>query len=150
MARRLILISLCLSQLFCSSPKGKSIVVNLAKQQMFCMEGQKTIYTFPVSTGKDGSLTPTGNFEIYTKTLNAVNKSLPDIVELGPAMHFEHEHLFAIHGWPRDRDTREWLEKPEDIGHKRLSDGRIMLLRPDMDTVYHWADIGTPLVIRAD
>lgn len=49
------------------NPAAVKVKVSLSKQRVYVMEGNEMLLVMPVSVGKAGSPTPTGNFRIYSK-----------------------------------------------------------------------------------
>ncbi|MBU6389681.1 L,D-transpeptidase [Patescibacteria group bacterium] len=131
--------------------------MDLKTQRLTCWEGNKLVYSFPCSSGRDGRLTPTGTYQVEEKMANWGWKDTLDFCDCGPTMPFKADHrkgeLFprgnwAIHGWPKDETTNKWLDSPDLVGKQRFSDGCVELLRSDDKKVYDWASIGTPVIIR--
>jgi len=51
-----------------TNPNNVRIKVSLSKQRTYVMEGSEILLAMPVSVGKPGSATPSGNFRIFNKT----------------------------------------------------------------------------------
>jgi len=49
------------------NPKHVRVKVSLSKQRTYVMEGSEVLMAMPVSAGKTGHSTPTGNFTIFNK-----------------------------------------------------------------------------------
>jgi lipoprotein-anchoring transpeptidase ErfK/SrfK len=117
----------------------KSIVVNLSKQWMYVFEGDEQVFDAPVSTGRDGMNTPTGNFAIYAKfkiqTMRGVYQGVPWVVPNIPNVMYIVGGV-ALHGtyWHNRFGTGA-----------RLSHGCINLPLRAAAWLYDWAPVGTPV-----
>ncbi len=125
-----------------ASGEAKRIEVDLGQQWLFAYEGDQLILHAPVSSGKDGFETPTGRWTIYSryqqKTLrgsyNGETWNVPDV----PSVMFYYGG-FAIHGvyWHDRFGTGE-----------RHSHGCVGLAPYDAATLFEWAPLGTPVIVR--
>lgn len=122
---------------------NRRIEVSLSEQWLTAYEDDLVVYRAPVATGRDGFNTPTGSFAIYDKlpvqtmTGSASGESwfVPDVpwvqyVVGGVALHGTYWHNQFGTGY-------------------RLSHGCINLSMDDAEWLYRWADIGTPVEVRA-
>ena len=120
----------------------KWIEVSLAEQWLYAYEGDELIYDAPVSTGKDGFETPTGDFAIYAKLrLQTMTGSaggetwvVPDV----PNVMYIYGDI-ALHGtyWHNLFGTGV-----------RMSHGCINLPLDAAALLYDWAPIGTPVWVH--
>lgn len=121
---------------------GKYIEVNLSEQNMYQFEGTNLIGTHKVSTGKWSMPTPTGEFSINSKTPRAYSQ------EYGLYMPYWMAFVgsqYGIHELP------EWPDgTKEGEGHlgTPVSHGCIRLGRGAAQTVYDWAETGTPVYVH--
>lgn len=114
------------------------IVVDLKKQRVIALEGEKQIYNFHCSTGRNDR-TPAGDFSVRQKA--RYNKALPkygsvpipyslrlDIVKNGK------RHLIAIHAF-------------KSVPRYPASHGCIRLKYGDAKKLFEWAEVGIPVII---
>ena len=128
------------SQIFNLAPI-KKIEVDLTKQKLKILEGEKIIAEFLVSTGSKEAPTPIGKFKVKSKKVMVYSKIancwLPFWVG------FTSDGLYGFHEVPICQEGRkglEYLGKPASIGCVRLG-------IKDSETLYKWAEIGTPVII---
>jgi lipoprotein-anchoring transpeptidase ErfK/SrfK len=119
----------------------RSIVVSLTDQWLYAYDDGELVFDAPVSTGKDGFETPTGDFAIYEKlplqtmsgTIGNEEYLVPDVPNVmyiygGVALHGTYWHdLFGA--------------------GERMSHGCINLPLDAAAWLYDWADIGTPVTV---
>ena len=124
-------------------PAAKRIEVSLSKQWLYAYEGTKLVYKAPVSTGRKGFETPTGQFTIYAKVpLKTMRGSLRGetwVVPNVPNVMYIYGGV-ALHGtyWHNRFGTGA-----------RLSHGCINLPLGAAARLYRWAPVGTPVrVVR--
>ncbi len=126
--------------------EGKWIDVHLTQQLMVAYEGRNPVRTVVMTSGKPGWETPTGFYAINTRVANETMESgsigadrfyvLEDVLftqyftDVGHALHFA------------------WWKTPETIGRPG-SHGCLNLLLDDARFFWDWAEIGTPVYIRA-
>jgi hypothetical protein len=126
------------------SPKlfPRAIRVDLTRQMLTAYEGDVTVFTAPVATGKDGFNTPAGSFAVYAKypmqtmagsaggeTWNVPNIPYVQYVVGGVALHGTYWHDLWGTG-------------------VRMSHGCINLNIDDAQWLYEWADVGTTVEIH--
>jgi hypothetical protein len=120
---------------------GKSIVVNISQQWLYAYEGDVQVFDAPISTGRDGFNTPTGNYAIYAKvpsqtmsgTAGGEYYSVPEVPH---AMYINGD--VAMHGtyWHNMFGTGV-----------RMSHGCINLPLGSAEWLYGWAPAGTPVLV---
>jgi len=122
----------------------KKIEVNLSQQKMKLFEGEKMVNEFLVSTGKEKTSTPTGEFKIYSKHIMVYSKLancwLPFWVG------FTSDGLYGFHEIPICQEGRKGLEelgKPASIGCVRLG-------IKDAEVFYKWVEVGTLVKIYGE
>jgi lipoprotein-anchoring transpeptidase ErfK/SrfK len=112
------------------------IEIDLSKQRLTAWEGNRPVYAVIISTGKSSTPTPTGVFAIqtrYRKTrMSGYDYDVPDV----PYAMFYHRG-YAIHGayWHNHFGT------PVSHGCTNLGVNHARW-------IYHWAGVGTPVVVR--
>lgn len=115
--------------------EGKVIVVDLSRQAVFAFDNEQLAFWTRASTGKGGYKTPTGQWKIYGKTRRQVMSGsgyyLPNVQWVLP-----YNGDYTLHG-------TYWHT---DFGNPR-SHGCTNLSNADAEWLYHWAEIGTPVVV---
>ncbi len=115
---------------------GRWIDVNLSEQQIYAYEGDVLVNSFIVSTGVYGTPTVTGEFHIYVKVpmqdMSGPGYYLPDV----PWVMFFYDD-YGFHGtyWHNNFGTP-------------MSRGCINLRTEDAEWLYHWASVGTSVVVH--
>jgi hypothetical protein len=122
------------------STAEKKIYVDLTNQMLYANEGDKTVYSFPVSTGKWGR-TPTGTFKIWIKLRytrmrggNAALGTYYDLPNVPYTMFYYNADVpkssgFSIHG-------AYWHN---NFGHP-MSHGCVNMKTEDAEVIYNWAN----------
>ncbi|MFZ2835245.1 MAG: L,D-transpeptidase, partial [Candidatus Moraniibacteriota bacterium] len=124
---------------------GKYIDVNLGTQIMSTFEDGRLLNVNLISSGKRGMDTPIGDHKIYNKSPRAYSKAyglyMPYWMAIVP------DGKFGIHElpeWPGGyKEGTNHLGIPVSHGCVRLGVGAAQ-------TVYDWAEIGTPVIIYRD
>lgn len=121
---------------------GRFIEVNLGEQMLYLMEGTNNIDSFKVSTGKWSMPTPVGEYSINNKDPRAYSQEYDLYMPYWMAFIGSQ---YGIHELP------EWADGTKE-GENHLgtpvSHGCIRLGRGSAETVYSFADIGTPVYIH--
>jgi lipoprotein-anchoring transpeptidase ErfK/SrfK len=122
--------------------EGKYIDVNLATQIMTTFENGAFLNAYLISSGKRGMDTPIGTHKIYNKFPRAYSKAyglyMPYWMAIVP------DGKFGIHELP------EWPGGyKEGVNHLGIpvSHGCMRLGVGPAETVYNWAEIGTPVIV---
>ncbi len=122
------------------STAEKKIYIDLSRQMLYANEGDTTVYSFPVSTGKWGP-TPTGTFHIWIKLRytrmrggNAAIGTYYDLPNVPYTMFFYNNDVaksmgYSIHG-------AYWHN---NFGHP-MSHGCVNMKTEDAEQVYNWAN----------
>lgn len=130
--------------LFSLSPvyAQKTITVNLSTQHLYAYDNGSLIYSFPVSTGKRATPTPTGAFWPWIKlrydTMVGGSKARGDYYNLPNVPYviyfynsaYPKNYYYALHG-------TYWHN---NFGHP-MSHGCINLRTSDMAKLYYWVDL---------
>ncbi len=125
---------------------GKRIVIDLSEQRMRVYEGGGLLHDWLVSTGREGSPTYTGVFQILVKEDSAyasqwdlVMPRFLGIYAAGPGS------INGIHALPiLSSGHRLWAG---NLG-TRVSYGCIVLGVEEAETLYAWAELGIVVVIK--
>lgn len=122
--------------------EGKYIDVNLATQIMTIFENGKMADSFLISSGKRGMDTPKGEHRIYNKHPRPWSKKYGLYMPFWMAITSDGK--FGIHElpeWPGGyKEGQNHLGIPVSHGCMRLGIG-------PAETVYNWAEIGTPVLV---
>lgn len=115
---------------------GRWIDVNLSEQQIYAYEGDVVVNSFIVSTGVYATPTVTGEFRIYVKVpmqdMSGPGYYLPDVPWV---MFFYDEYGFHGTYWHNNFGTP-------------MSRGCVNLRTDDAEWLYHWASVGTPVIVH--
>lgn len=121
---------------------GKYIDVNLSTQIMTIFQDGKLLNSFLISSGKRGMDTPKGEHRIYNKSLKPWSKKYSLFMPFWMAITSDGK--FGIHElpeWPGGyKEGKNHLGIPVSHGCMRLGVGAA-------ETVYNWAEIGTPVLV---
>jgi len=125
----------------------KKIEVSLKNQKMKLLIGDHVIRTFPVSTGKARTPTPTGTTKILNKQEVRVAGGWPHYI-MPKWMGFR-AGGYGIHALPSLANDRGvfWREALNHIGSPR-SHGCIRLLPADAEFAYQFGEVGTTVVVH--
>lgn len=123
---------------------NKRIVIDRSVQRLFAYDGDELFMNTAISTGLDLTPTPRGTFRVYRKTptrymqgpLPGVSDQYYDLPGVPWNLYFTNEGG-AIHGafWHIN------FGKP-------WSHGCVNLPPEKARTLYYWADLGTPVIVR--
>ena len=115
--------------------EGKQILVILSEQKTYVYEDGLLLKEFIVSTGVAAFPTVTGSYAIYIK-LESTRMTGPgyDLTDVPWTMYFFKGYGFHGTYWHSNFGTP-------------MSHGCINMYTPDADWLYHWAEVGTPVLI---
>jgi lipoprotein-anchoring transpeptidase ErfK/SrfK len=134
------------TEMIAATPPGaaKSILVSIGAQRVYAYEGERLVFEFPVSTGRNNN-TAAGEFQVRNKLASAVNAAWGYQMPHWLGVYWVNRELMnGFHALPLLADgSRLWADQ---IGTP-ASDGCIVLLPDDMRVLYEWAEVGTPVVI---
>ncbi|MGD9029982.1 MAG: LysM peptidoglycan-binding domain-containing protein [Anaerolineae bacterium] len=127
------------------STAGKRIVVDLSEQHLYAYQEDVLIYSFVVSTGMPGANTASGTFRVLDKHLNAYastwNLQMPYWLGIYWAGSLEN----GIHALPiLSNGQRLW----EGYLGTPVSYGCVVLGTQEAESLYYWAEVGTPVIIQ--
>ncbi len=121
----------------------KRIEIDISAQRLIAWQGNSILYRFVVSTGLWDS-TRCGHFQILDKIPMAYSRSWNLWMPFWMGIYWVEGSENGIHALPIINGKRLWrgyLGRP-------ISYGCVVLDTPDAETLYNWADIGTPVVIH--
>jgi len=124
---------------------GKRIVIDLSEQRMVTYQGDAQAHAFVVSTGMPGANTVPGTYQVLDKYPNAYastwNLQMPYWLGIYWAGSLEN----GIHALPiLPNGQRLW----EGYLGTPVSYGCVILSTGNARTLFHWAEVGTPVIIR--
>ncbi len=124
---------------------GKSILVVISEQHMYAYEGKKLVFSFDVSTGRNGS-TSAGTFSILDKIPNAWSDPWGFWMPYWMGIYYVGSNLEnGFHSLPVLTNGQQiW---GDEIGVP-ITYGCVVLDPGNMKRLFKWADIGTPVIIR--
>lgn len=118
---------------------AKRIYVDLNKQRLYAFENNNLIYDFPISSGKPGTPTPTGDFRVwiklrYTRMQGGSGANYYNLPNVPYTMYFYNEKVakhrgYGIHGayWHNN------FGRP-------MSHGCVNMKEADVAQLYAWAN----------
>ncbi len=121
---------------------GKYIDINLSTQIMTTFHDGKLHGAYLISSGKRGMDTPQGTHKIYNKSLRPWSKQYHLFMPYWMAITSDGKYgIHELPEWPGGyKEGQNHLGIPVSHGCVRLGVG-------PAETVYHWAEIGTPVVV---
>jgi len=123
----------------------KKIVVDISEQRMYVYEGNVLIYKWVCSSGEPGRDTRTGTFFVQSKIAEAWSSVWRLRMPYWLGIYWAGASENGIHALPINANgTTLWAGY---LGSK-VSFGCIILDTPNARTLFNWAEIGTPVVIK--
>lgn len=119
---------------------GKRIEIDRSTQKLSYYVGDLHLNTVLVSTGRPGYTTPAGNYSVLRK--------LPVHVYAGPDYYLPNTKwnlMFKYGSWGNYYIHGAYWHN--NFGNV-MSHGCVNVAYRDVEHLYHWSDIGTPVVIR--
>lgn len=126
---------------------GKAVEIDLSSQRMFIWQNGQLLYDWVTSTGRPEKPTKQGNFKILSKMRWAYGSSPEGDQWAMPywlGFYFSGGTENGIHGLPLINGRKEGagdLGIPVSHGCVRVSDSNI-------EWLYGWAEIGTPVIVH--
>ena len=123
----------------------KRIVVDIARQTLYAYDGDTLFMQLPVSTGLDLTPTAVGRYSIYRK--------MPDSYMQGPVPGLSDQY-YDLPGVPwdlyftPDGGAIHGTYWHNHFGEK-WSHGCVNLPAAQAETLYYWADLGTPVTVES-
>jgi lipoprotein-anchoring transpeptidase ErfK/SrfK len=113
------------------------IDVDLSQQVLTAYEGSTPVHSFLVSTGLPATPTPVGQFRIWIKLRYDDMAGADYYIEDVPYVMYFHEG-YGLHG----------VTWHGNFGHP-MSHGCVNLPTSEAEWLFNWADVGTPVNVRA-
>jgi lipoprotein-anchoring transpeptidase ErfK/SrfK len=115
---------------------GRSIVIDLGAQRLHAYEGGSLVQSFVISSGKQSTPTPVGEFKIYNRLVSQ-DMSGPGYYAPGVPWVQYFVGDYAMHG-------TYW----HDSFGLPVSHGCVNMRTPDAQWLFYWAQQGTPVSVR--
>ena len=128
-------------------PSGgnKRIVIDLSEQHMYIYQDGGLLYSWVTSTGMPGAATIPGNFKVLNKVPNAYAYTWGLQMPYWLGIYWAGSLQNGIHALPIMADGRVlwdgYLGQP-------VSYGCVILSTENAQTLYNWAEVGTPVDIQ--
>jgi len=123
---------------------GKYILVDISEQHMYVYDGEMLVYSFVASTGMNNA-TRVGNFSVLNKIPNAYGATWNIWMPSWLGIYWAGSLQNGIHALPLlPNGATLWagyLGTP-------ISYGCVVLGSYEAQTLYNWADVGTPVDIQ--
>jgi len=127
------------------SGSNKRIVIDLSEQHMYVYQDGGLLYSWVTSTGMPGAATIPGNFQVLTKLPNAYAYTWGLQMPYWLGIYWAGSLQNGIHALPIMADGRilwdGYLGQP-------VSYGCVILSTENAQTLYNWAEVGTPVDIQ--
>ncbi|MDH4358514.1 MAG: L,D-transpeptidase/peptidoglycan binding protein [Candidatus Berkelbacteria bacterium] len=121
---------------------GRYIEINLSEQMLYQFEGSNMVGSHKVSTGKWSMPTPIGEYAINNKDPRAYSQKYGLYMPYWMSFIGSDYGIHELPEWPSGaKEGESHLGTP-------VSHGCVRLGRGSAETVYNWADIGTPVYIH--
>lgn len=129
-----------------TGPAGdKRIYINLSEQHLYAYEGRALVYSFVISSGMPPYYTQTGDFAVLNKLPNPYSNAWNVWMPNWLGIYWVGNSQNGIHALPiLPNGERLW----EGYLGQPASYGCIILGVYEAELLYHWADVGTPVIIR--
>ena len=122
----------------------KQIVVRKGQKKLYMYENGKEVYAMPVSIGRPGAATKSGEFSILDK-LGTVWSSWRIWLPQWMGIYFAGSSENGIHGLPFDNAGHTYWKN--DVGVRNITYGCVMPTDENMTKLYKWAEVGVPVAI---
>lgn len=129
-----------------ANPPQKRIVVDISEQHCYVYEDDKQIHDFIISTGEPGRDTAVGEFEVLDKIPMAYASTWNLDMPYWLGIYWSGSLQNGFHALPTVRQTGYTLW--DGYLGQRVSYGCIILSLKDAETLFNWAEVGTPVTIQ--
>lgn len=129
-----------------NAPFNKRIEVDISEQHFYAYEEDVLVYSFVCSTGEPGRDTKPGHYRVQSKIREAYasiwDLRMPYWLGIYPVGKYEN----GIHALPIRRS--DGLKMWGGFLGRRVSYGCVILSDEAAKTIYDWAELGIPVIIR--
>jgi LysM repeat protein len=127
------------------SGASKRIVIDLSEQHLYAFQGDMVVHSFVVSTGMPGANTRPGTYQVLDKYSNAYAYTWSLQMPYWLGIYWAGSLENGIHALPiLPNGQRLW----EGYLGTPVSYGCVILGTQEARTLYYWAEVGTPVIIR--
>jgi LysM repeat protein len=127
------------------SAGGKRIVVDLSDQHLYAFQGDVLAHSFVVSTGMQGANTRPGSYQVLDKYPSAYASTWSLQMPYWMGIYWAGSLENGIHALPiLPNGQRLW----EGYLGTPVSYGCVILGTQEAQTLYYWAEVGTPVTVR--
>ncbi len=124
---------------------NKRIEVDISEQHFYAYEGDTLVYSFVCSTGEPGRDTAPGSYQVLDKIPMAYASTWNLKMPYWLGIYWSGTLENGIHALPiLPNGQKLW----DGYLGQRVSYGCIILSTETAKTIYDWAEIGTPVIIR--
>jgi LysM repeat protein len=128
-----------------ASTASKRIVVDLSEQHLYAFQGDALVHSSVVSTGMSGANTRPGTYQVLDKYPNAYAYTWSLQMPYWLGIYWAGSLENGIHALPiLPNGQRLW----EGYLGTPVSYGCVILGTQEARTLYYWAEVGTPVIIR--
>ena len=138
---------------------GKEIIVSLSEQYLVAYQNGQEVYSTDVTTGRPGLETPKGVYQVFAKMSPTIfhspfprkSKNWYPPTHVQYALEWRAGGYFLHDSWWHSvygRGTTGWHYDPMD-GWQQGSHGCISMPLEAAAWLYHWAPIGTTVIVKA-
>jgi LysM repeat protein len=125
--------------------RGKAIYVSIGKQRMYVYNNGRLVHNFVVSTGLPGRNTAPGNFRVRSKYPEAWSSIWQLRMPFWMGIYYVGSVENGIHALPINKKGQKlWA----GLLGKQASFGCVILGDKNAATLYQYAPVGTPVIIR--
>ncbi len=122
---------------------GRWIFADISKFRVYAYEGANLVNSFPMSSGKSSTPTPTGNYSVLRKVrVKTMTGGRPGTADYYSVPNIEWVAYFKAGGYAMHGVY--WHNK---FGVENTSHGCMGMSNNDAQWVYNFVDIGTPVII---
>lgn len=125
---------------------GKRVVFDITDQQVWLVEADETIARAYRVSGSRYDQLPTGSYEVFSKSENAVSWHGTETMELMVRFYKGERSNIGFHDLPVDTSTGAEVQTLSQLGTP-LSDGCIRQDIVDAEALWDFAPVGTPVVV---
>ncbi len=125
---------------------NKRIEIDISEQHFYAYEGEVLVYSFVCSTGEPGRDTKPGHYRVQSKIPEAYASIWDLRMPYWLGIYTVGKYENGIHALPirRSDGVKMW----GGLLGRRVSYGCIILSDQAAQTIYHWAELGIPVIIR--
>lgn len=128
------------------SGSGHRVVYDIAQQQVWLVDGNDTVVRNYAVSGSRFDQQPTGTFEVFSKSREAVSWHLTETMEYMVRFHRGENSNIGFHDIPVEKESGDEVQTASELGTP-LSDGCIRQAEDDAVALWEHTEVGTPVVV---